>query len=349
MGAWRLMRRRSFLWGAIALVLAGCSTNKNLQVLGLGGAIPSRSLRSFEQQYFPVDYKVEANPADLWQRLQNPELPSAVVSLGDSWLDMAIAQKLIHPFSPDLLERISNWQKLAPSWQALVTRRGVVWGVPYRWGTTAIAYRRDKVHPPITHWADLWRPELNRKITAIDDVNEILGLVLKKLGYSYRSSQIASLPNFLPSLISLHGQILTYSSHAYLQPLLIEDALVAVGWSGDLVRLARQNPSIQVVIPQEGTALWADLWVLPKAYSAPALTWINATLSEDIAAEIAVLTDANSPILSPRIPPSVRTDPVKFPSAQLLAQSEFISNLDPAQTRERQEIWQNLRRGLYTS
>jgi hypothetical protein len=88
---------------------------------------------------------------------------------------------------------------------------------------------------------------------------------------------------------------------------------------------------------------------LPKAYSAPALTWINATLSEDIAAEIAVLTDANSPILSPRIPPSVRTDPVKFPSAQLLAQSEFISNLDPAQTRERQEIWQNLRRGLYTS
>lgn len=40
MGAWRLMRRRSFLWGAIALVLAGCSTNKNLQVLGLGALFP---------------------------------------------------------------------------------------------------------------------------------------------------------------------------------------------------------------------------------------------------------------------------------------------------------------------
>ncbi len=338
------MRRRSLLLGAIAVGLAGCGNARGLPVLGLAGAIPSRSLRNFQRNHFPLDYRVEASPLDLWQRLQNPELPAAVVSLGDSWLDMAIARKLIQPFSPDLLLQMDNWQNLAPQWQALGSRGGVVWAVPYRWGTTAIAYRRDKVATPITSWADLWRPELKGKITAIDDANEILGLVLKKLGYSYHSPSIANLPDFLPSLHSLHQQILLYSSDAYLQPLLIEDALVAVGWSVDLVRLARQNPNIQVVIPAEGTALWADLWVL-RFPNPSALTWINATLSADIAAEITALTDATATILSPKTPASVRTDAIKFPKGEILAQSEFISNLEPAQVQERQHIWQKLRLG----
>ncbi len=339
------MLRRTFLVAGGAIALSGCATTPNFPVLGLAGAIPSRSLRSFEQKHFKLDYKIEASPTDLWKRLQNPELLAKVVSLGDSWLNLAIAQKLILPFSPALLAQVANWQKLSPQWQALVTRNGKVWGIPYRWGTTAIAYRQDKVQPPITSWSDLWRPELNRKITAIADANEILGLVLKKSGYSYHAPQIADLPDFLSNLNSLHRQILTYSADAYLQPLLIDDALVAVGWSVDLVRLARQNPNIQVVIPQEGTALWADLWVLPQhsqTQLGSALTWINATLNDEIAAEIAALTDANSVIASPKIPASVRGDRIKFPSDQILAKSEFISNLSQAQVQERLQIWQNL-------
>jgi len=339
------MLRREFLLVGGAIALSGCSPNANLSVLGLAGAIPSRSLRSFEQKHFKLDYKIEASPADLWRRLQNPELPASVLSLGDSWLHLAIAKKLILPFSPALLTQVTNWQKLSPQWQALVTRNGEVWGIPYRWGTTAIAYRQDKVQPPITSWADLWRPELSRKITAIADANEILGLVLKKLGYSYRAPQIANLPTFLSDLNSLHRQILAYSSDAYLQPLLIDDALVAVGWSVDLVRLARQNPNIQVVIPQEGTALWADLWVLPqhsKTQLSSALTWIDATLNDETAAEIAALTDANSVIPSRLVPASVRSDRIKFPAEQILAKSEFISNLSAEQVRERLQIWQNL-------
>lgn len=339
------MLRREFLLAGGAIALSGCSPNANLSVLGLAGAIPSRSLRSFEQKHFRVDYKIEASPADLWRRLQNPELPAGVVSLGDSWLDMAIAKKLIIPFNPTLLAQVSRWQKLSPQWQALVTRNGEVWGIPYRWGVTAIAYRQDKVKPPITSWADLWQPELKRKITAIADANEILGLVLKKLGHSYHTPQIANLPNFLSALNSLHRQILTYSNDAYLQPLLIDDALVAVGWSVDLVRLARQNPNIQVVIPQEGTALWADLWVLPqhsKTQLNSALTWINATLNDDTSAEIAALTDANSVIASPTLPASVRGDRIKFPADTILSKSEFISNLSAEQVQERLQIWQNL-------
>jgi len=339
------MLRRTFLFASAAIALSGCATSANFPVLGLAGALPSRSLRGFEQKHFKLDYKIEASPADLWQRLQNPELPAGVVSLGDSWLNLAIAQKLILPFRPELLAQVTNWHKLSPQWQALVTRQGEVWGIPYRWGTTAIAYRQDKVPIPITSWADLWRPELNHKITAIADAHEILGLVLKKSGYSYHAQQIANLPDFLSNLNSLHRQILAYSSDAYLQPLLSDDALVAVGWSVDLVRLARQNPNIQVVIPQEGTALWADLWVLPqqsKTQLSSALTWIDATLNDEISAEIAALTDANSVIASPQIPASVRGDRIKFPAAKILAESEFISNLSQAQVQERLQIWQNL-------
>jgi putative spermidine/putrescine transport system substrate-binding protein len=342
-----MIGRRKFLTAGGTIVLlasAGCSSPEELKILGLAGAIPSRSLKEFEQKVGKTNYKTESQTNDLWMRLQNPENTADLVSLGDSWLDWAIASGKIQPFSPQMLDQIPNWQKLG-RWQAL-GQREQVWGIPYRWGTTAIIYQQNKLKQPITSWADLWRPELERKLILPDDPAEVLGLVLKKLGHSYRGDDPQSIPDFVPSLQALHRQVLTYTSRDYLQPLVIDSAYAAVGWSVDLVRAVRQYPELKVVIPQEGTALWADLWVIPKSASVKpaALAWINSSLTPEFSAQIAALTDANSPIDSPLVPMSVRNDRLKFLDNQLLEKCEFIGNLPPALRQKQMEIWQKLRR-----
>jgi len=375
------MDRRRFLIGSgVAIAtLGGCQwanpfdQRDHLKVLGLLGALPPKIIEQFPQSFKrKVEFKAEQLPSKLWQELQSfrdvikegksdkiANIP-ATVSLSDGWLDPAIAQSLIQPINADLLTKMTQWQSLSPQWREFVSRESKngsgnglqVWGLPYRWGATAIAYRSDKIKFEIKQWADLWRPELRRKITLPDDAREVIGLTLKKIGQSYQqdlnlASNFASLSQ---ELKSLNDQVLTYNSDTYLQSLLADDTFAAVGWTSDMFRAKRLNPELKIVIPQEGTALWADIWVIPQGITADeqaiAAAWMDFTISPAIAAQVTALTDAVSTSSSlDQVPASVKADPIKFFAPDILAKSELISPLTASAVNEYQELWTKMRSG----
>lgn len=361
----RCMDRRKFLvlGGAAIASIGGCQWSNpfdqrdRLKIMGLLGAIPSKVINQFEtasQQ--KTEFKAENLPSKLWQELQNypnskDKIPH-LTSLGDGWLDLAIEQALIQPIAPNLLEKIPQWQKLSPLWQQSVTRNNQVWGIPYRWGATAIAYRSDKLKFDITQWSDLWRSELKLKLTLPDDAREVIGLVLKKMGQSYQQENLlANQDRFLKitqELKSLNSQVLTYTSDSYLQSLLADDALVAVGWTSDMYKAKRQNPTLKVVIPQDGTALWSDMWVMPKGEVplAAAAEWMNFCLTPAIAAQITSLTDAVSPSSElDQVPASIKNDPIKFLPQDTLAKSELIMPLSASAVLQYKDLWSKMRSG----
>ena len=47
----------------------------------------------------------------------------------------------------------------------------------------------------------------------------------------------------------------------YLKTFSMGDAWVAVGWSSDVLPIAKRMSNVAVVVPKSGTSLWADLWV----------------------------------------------------------------------------------------
>jgi len=360
----RYMDRRKFLvlGGAAIAALGGCQLSNpldqrdRLRITGLLGAIPSKVISQFEAKSpQKIEFKAENTPSKLWQEIQNypnskDKLPH-IASIGDGWLDLAIANSLIEPIAPNLLEKIPQWQKLSPFWQQSVTRNNQVWGIPYRWGSTAIAYRSDKLKFDITHWSDLWRPELKLKLTLPDDAREVIGLVLKKMGQSYQQENLVERQDLFSTLTqelkSLNFQVLTYSSENYLQSLLADDTLAAVGWTSDMYKAKRQNPTLKVVIPQDGTALWSDLWVMPKGESLIASAeWMNFCLTPAIAAQITSLTDAVSPSSElDQVPASIKSDPIKFFSKEILAKSELISPLSASAVLQYKDLWSKMRSG----
>ena len=395
------MDRRKFLVlsGATVTSIGGCQWSnpfdqrERLRIVGLLGAIPSKVINQFESaSQKKLEFKAENLPSKLWQELQNyPNIPKDkaphLMSIGDSWLDQAIAQSLIQPITPSLLAKIPKWQKLSPLWQQSVTRNNQVWGIPYRWGATAIAYRSDKLKFEITQWADLWRPELKLKLTLPDDAREVIGLVLKKMGLSYQPENLAERPDVFAKLTqelkSLNSQVLTYSSDNYLQSLLADDTLAAVGWTSDMFKAQRTNPNLKVVIPKDGTALWSDIWVIPNANriadsvirqinhivcrdktheygkicnstleipteksAIAAMEWVNFCLTPEIAAQITSLTDAVSASSElEKVPASVKADPIKFFSQDILAKSELMSPLPPSTLSQYKDLWTKLRSG----
>ena len=387
--------RRTLLTGAISLTLGnllmGCSgqSSQSLSLRVLNGSIPPQLVGAFRKHLQQtatsgaLDVAVEPQLAPLFELLQTwkrkgqadastsswfswvPFLgkrASAVVpdliTLGDYWLEKAIQQELLQPLDPAQLQ---GWEQLPPEWKALVTRRASgqtidrVWGAPYRWGSTVIAYRQDlfkeKGLQPPTDWSDLWRSDLRGHISLLDQPREVIGLTLKKLGQSYNTTHLQAVPQLKAELTALNQQVKLYSSDSYLQPLLLGDTWLAVGWSTDILPLTQHNQTIAAIVPKAGTALWADLWVRP-AVTKPELSslvaaWISFCWRPEIATQLSLLSRAASPavlaIAPADLPTALRQDPILLPDAATRQASEFLKPLDRATAEEYQVLWQHLR------
>ena len=386
------MKRRSFLLGAgtvaLAQMVVGCrgSQGRTLKVRILKDSIPAQLLNEFRRslkQQATVKIAPEVQLKGLFENLQTwqekakdkntnsgfrvpfiqpkPLEMADLVTLGDYWLAPAIEQKLIQPLPIDTL---SGWQQLPQQWQALVRRNnegkldssGQVWGAPYRWGSTVIAYRKDKFDAlgwTPTDWADLWREELRDRISILDNYREAIGLTLKRLGSSYNTQQLDTVPNLKETLLKLHQQVKLYSSNNYLQPLVLGDTWLAVGWSSDVLPLIKRDPQIAAVIPQSGTALWTDVWVQPTPAtdrsnsSSLAAQWIDFCWQPNPANAISLFTDAASPTLinrdSANIPEGIGDNPLLLPPAQIIEKSEFLSPLPEASEKQYRSLWQEVR------
>lgn len=380
------MHRRSFLQGSITLALAqvllGCAGDKQqtLNVQVLKGSIPGRVVDTFGQS---LQRKAQLNFApveqlrDLYQELQtwhnqstpNPKqrwnlpLPLSsqkasiadLVTLGDYWLKSAIEQKLIQPLE---VEQLQQWSTLPQRWQELVRRneqgnpdpQGKIWAAPYRWGSTVIVYRRDKFQNlgwTPSDWGDLWRTELRDRISVLDQPREIIGLVLKKLGKSYNTENLDSIPNLEKQLHALNQQVKFYDSQRYLEPLIMGDTWLAVGWSNDVLPVIGRYPQLATVIPQSGTAIWADMWVRPVNVKEDDLAykWINFCWQPNIAEQILLLTKTNSPIstkiASANIQQALRN--LLINNNEIFAKSEFLLPLPPDAAKKYEVLFSKIK------
>jgi putative spermidine/putrescine transport system substrate-binding protein len=385
------MNRRSFLITTGSLLceqaLIGCSaqTHQTLAVRFLQSSVPAQVLKAFEkslQQDKPVNLRFAPAPqlVSIFDQLQHWQQPSQsqpgfslpfgllgnkspqianLVTTGDYWLTAAIQQGLIRPLD---IQQLPLWSRLPTRWQNLVRRnsqglldpQGAIWGAPYRWGTTVIAYRQDKFKAlgwQPTDWSDLWRPELQGLISLLDQPREVIGLTLKKLGHSYNIPNLQKVSALVSQLQALHRQAKVYSSTDYLQPLLLGDTWLAVGWSADILATMQRNPEIAAVIPRSGTALWADVWVQPQ--SAPAQDsvlahrWMDFCWQGAIAPQFSLLGQATSPVLEAQnvkdLPPELRSKPLLFPESSILERSEFLEPLSEATMTQYQTLWQQIR------
>ncbi|MEH2290539.1 extracellular solute-binding protein [Nostoc sp.] len=373
---------------ALSQLLFGCGGNKQtqLKVQLLKGSIPGQVVNQFHkglQQRVQLKFTPVGHIQDLFQQLQNwQQKPKTsdeqgwrrfipfrqgekaadtdLVTLGDYWLQAAIEQKLIQPLQEVQGNQLKQWSTLDKKWKQLVTRneqgildtQGKVWGAPYRWGSTVIVYNRDKLQKlgwTPKDWSDLWRDGLQQRISLLNQPREVIGLVLKKLGKSYNTENLDQVPDLEKELQILNQQVKFYSSNNYLEPLIIEDTWLAVGWSSDVLPILGRYPQLAAVIPQSGTAIWADLWVRPAGITKDTLSesdqWIDFCWQPSTAKQISVLTKSNSPIST-----NIAVSDIQEPLWSLLEsdrkvfdKSEFLLPLPPSAIKQYESLFAKIK------
>ncbi|MBV5257644.1 extracellular solute-binding protein [Synechococcus moorigangaii CMS01] len=371
--------RRQFLTisGLYALlgVLGGCQARAitTLQIHTLRGSIAPQllalfrqknstqlDLKPFEQlqelfdelQHLGVS-KAEAETRQFWER---PRSGPDLLTLGHGWYRQAIASGLIQPLP---LTQLAAWEKLGEPWQRFLRRdrqgrpnpEGEIWGQPYRWGTTMLVYRKDKLQKlgwTPTDWADLWREDLRGKISLLNHSREVLGLLLKKQGKSYNETDPEAITQLIPDFETLHRQVKFYSSTHYLQPLNMGDIWVAQGWSQDILPLLQRYRNLGAVVPASGTAIWGDLWVQPQGNQtsfASLQPWLDFCWEPAAIQQISRSSDGASPLIYTisNLDPQIRANPLIYLDQKTFRASEIIETLTPEITAQYEQIWRTIR------
>ena len=167
------------------------------------------------------------------------------------------------------------------------------YSVPYTWGTVGILYNDKRleelgVEPPDS-WMDLWDPALKGEILMQDSVRDAFMCALKPLGYSLNSTDPGELEEAKELLIQQKPLVQAYVIDQVRDKMLGEEAAVGVIYSGEMLYLQElaegKDFHLEYVIPQEGTNLWIDSWVIPKnaRNKENAEKWIDFLCRPDIA------------------------------------------------------------------
>lgn len=247
-----------------------------------------------------------------------------------------MVQKMV---SLDLLTKLNHQQivgleNLFPRFQNPTYDPNNRYSIPFIWGTTGLLYDSEKLQTPPDDWEYLWqnREQLKKRITLLNDVREVMGAVLRMLGYSYNSKNESEVKQAYEKLQELKPAIAAFDTDTWRNKILAGDLLIAMCYSSDAVKILKENPKLKYVVPKSGSSLWTDTIVIPK--TAPnidgAYAWINYLLQPEIAANASQrlkISTSNKSAFE-LLPKNLQTNTNLFPPETVLEKCERITPLD---------------------
>ncbi len=184
----------------------------------------------------PSDYMIQKMiDNDLLQELNFDNMPNAKANIGAQYYEQSQA------FDP-----------------------GNKYSVPYCWGTVGILYNTTMVDEPVTSWSILWNEKYADNILMQSSVRDAFMVALKLKGYSMNTLDEAELAEARDALIEQKPLVQAYVIDQVRDKMIGGEAAIGVIYSGEAIYTQRENPDLMYVVPEEGTNVWIDSWVVPK-------------------------------------------------------------------------------------
>lgn len=235
------------------------------------------------------------------------------------------------------LDQVPNAANLRPDLQNPAWDPTGEFSLPWQTGITGIAYNLDATGREIGSVEDLFDPAFNGKIGMLTEMRDTVGLIL--LGLGVDPATLSTFDDAAEAFDQLaqaksDGQIRAFTGNDYLDDLSTGNFAACIGWSGDVVQLARDNPAVRFVIPEEGGMSWADTMLMPKgaANRDAAAAWMNFVYDPVQAAQITAWVQYVSPVVGVReelakLDPELAESPLLFPDEATLARLHGFANL----------------------
>ena len=300
---------------------------RELHIYNWADYMPEETVPNFEKEFgVKVTYETyETNEEMVINLRAGVKGYDLVVPTG--WQLRILAEGgLLHPLSR---AHLTNWKHLSPLFLRPPANTASAYGVPYVWGITGIAYRRDKVKEPVRSWGVFLDPDYAGRMTMLNERREVIGAMLRYRCLSLNSTDPFELGQAQADALAAKRNLRDYLSVQVRPYLLSGEVWVAQLYNGAVNRLSGLDPAIAFTLPREGAAIWCDFICVPKGAPNPraAHEFINYLLRPEVGARLAEVTGYGSPNNAAT---RLIERPIPYPTPEEFRRLEYQVDLGPA-------------------
>lgn len=270
------------------------STEKEtLYVYNWGLYIDEECIDLFEKKYnVKVVYDMFDTNEEMYAVVEKGGRVYDVICPTDYMIEKMIRKNMLQSFDFNELENYKYVdKKVLEIMKSFDTNSS--FAIPYVYSTIGIITNdtllNEKNLPRPTKWADLFDEKYNQEILMQDAMRDLLMVGLKKNHFSMNTLNIDEIDIATEDLIKQKPLVQSYVIDQVRDKMVAGEAAVGVTYSGEVMYIKNETKNSDFkytyVLPEEGTNLTIDAWVIPKNANNVNLAkkWIDFMCEPEIA------------------------------------------------------------------
>ena len=326
---------------SLLTLLAGCGSsggsNGVVNVYNWGEYIDMSVLDDFEQATgIEVNYQTYDSNEIMYGKLSGGGSGYDVIIPSDYMIGQLIEEDMLEPLNFD---NIPNFADIDPALKNPEYDPENLYSVPYMFGILGIIYNTTLVAEgeDMETWDVLWNEKYAGDILMFDNPRDTIGIAMKKLGYSYNTTDMAQITEAVDLLIEQKPIVQAYVMDDIFEKLEGANAAMGTYYYGDYLTMYENNPDLAFALPREGTNLYVDAMCIPKGAENKenAEAFINYMCSTEAGLKNCEEIWYSTPLLSVReqLDPEVLNDPYAYPDETFIAEQCETFTCLPADIR----------------
>ena len=282
-----------------------------VNVYNWGEYIDESVLTDFEEATgIHVNYQMYDSNETMYGKIAGGGADYDVVIPSDYMISRMIAEDMLEPLNFD---NIPNFADIDPALLNPAYDPENLYSVPYMWGLLGVIYNTTLVDEADTgSWDLMWNEKYADDIVIFDNSRDTIGIALKRLGYSYNTTDEAQIKEAVDLLIQQKPLIQAYVMDDIFGKMEGGNAAIGTYYYGDFLTMLENNPDLAFYIPEEGTNIYVDAMCILKGAKNKenAEAFINYMCSTEAGLKNCEAIWYSTPLLSVR----EELDPERYPA-----------------------------------
>jgi len=313
------------------------------------GSDEAFALEEFGKMYnVKIEHDYFNSEEELLTKIRTSPATYDVLLPNVAYLQIAMSEGLVEPID---VTKMKNWESLLPRFKDLPELRdnaGNIYGVPWVWGATAVAYNTEKFPEGITSMNVLWDPANKGQVAVFDSFEDEIVFAGLALGdrTPYQPDDLDAVKAKLMDLME-NVKTLWASEDEFNKLFANGDISLGNYWSGAASRAAKMGLPMAFTVTQEGALGWIDTWAIAK--DAPnkdlAYKWLDYMISSQFYVTWDTTAGAPTPTTQKSLDalPEDNFNRAVMGTPEMIEHLVFMETMSPETREEWNRLWEEVK------
>lgn len=268
-------------------VFSGCSKKEKLYLFNYGDYISPKVYKMFEEEYgVDVVYDEYSTPEEMYAKFTSGTVKYDLICTSDYMIEKLIKEDLLLELNYEQIPNIKNISEVQMEASKAFDPDNK-YSIPHFWGTLGILYNTKTVdEDAVKSWDIIFDGSHSNSLIMPNSERDAFFVALTQLGYDTNTKNEKELKEAKELLIKQKKDVQAYlMDEAARMKVESENADLAVVYNGEAYLAFENNKDLAFTVPNEGTCMWIDSFVIPKnvEHKDSAEKFLNFLCREDVA------------------------------------------------------------------